>query len=246
MNYYITIVIVLTLIYLFYIYYYRYSHHNTISFSTCSTCEKYNVHQSHNDQTEAADIMRIVASKNAKLMEHLQSKYVHNGFTPRMDTLKNNRIDIVNNSDIFPWSAESMFATNEILESEYIQERVQQLIKNYNPKEIYEISPLNQSGVTSYTQDKRTLILCLRKKEKNKDGENDLHDINTITFVVIHELSHMMNDLWGHKMNFWVLFKFMLLNAVECKIYTPVDYSKKPLLYCGLLITYNPLYDSLV
>lgn len=248
----IVVILMLILIYIFYICYYRYSYHNTVSISACSTCEKYNVHRSHGDQDEAASIMGEINRRNKTLIEHLRSKYLNNHFSPNMDPIKNNHIDVIPESELSPWTAESMFdvaKANQIqkaMEGEYIQERVDQLINHYNPKQIYEISPLNQSGVTSYTQDKQTLILCLRKKEKNAQGENELHDINTIMFVVIHELAHMMNNLWGHKMDFWILFKFMLMNSVECGIYQPVDYHKKPINYCGLVLSYNPLFDGVV
>ena len=170
-------------------------------------------------------------------MEYLKNKYLNNKFAPNMDrNIKNNRIDVI------PFTAEQL--NQNWAENEYIQERIAQLIRNYDSNQIYEISPLNTSGVTSYTQNKKTLILCLRKKETDESGNNKLHDINTIIFVVIHELSHMMNNLWGHKMNFWILFKFMLLNACECGIYEPVDYRKYPVYYCGLLLSYNPLFDT--
>lgn len=246
----ITIVLLIIIAYLFYIYYYQHSIYNTISVPACETCEKYNVHRSHEDKLAAASLMEKITKNIKTLIDHLKSKYIDNKFKPG-DPLKNNRIDIVS-SDIFPWDADSMFQTNidginnieKITESEYTRERINQLINYYNPSKIYEISPLNNSGVTSYTQDKKTLILCLRKKEKDKNGDHELHDLNTIMFVVIHELSHMMNNLWGHKMNFWVLFKFMLLNAIECGIYQKVDYSKYPIIYCGLNISYSVLYDN--
>lgn len=249
----LVILLSIILIFLFYKYYYKHSYWNTVPVSTCNKCEKYNVHRSHEDKIEAANIIKEITNRNNKLIEHLKSKYLTSNFQPNMDNIKNNHIDVVTNSDIFPWTADSMFDPNktaqqlqQVTESEYLHERISQLIDYYNPKEIYEISPLNSSGVTSYTQNKKTLILCLRKKEKNTNNENELHDINTIMFVVIHELSHMMNNLWGHKMNFWVLFKFMLLNSVECGIYKPVNYAKSPIKYCGLLISYSPLFDNVV
>lgn len=248
----IVIILIIVLIYLFYFKYYKYSYYNTVSVSACSTCEKYNVHQSHNGQKDAAAILAEINRRNNVLIEHLKTKYLTNHFSPGMDSTKNNHIDVIPESELSPWTAESMFDIDKIndmkklMEGEYIQERVEQLITRYNPKQIYEISPLNNSGVTSYTQDKHILILCLRKKEKNANGENELHDINTIMFVVIHELSHMMNNLWGHKMDFWILFKFMLMNSVECGIYTTVDYSKNPIVYCGLKIDYQPLNDGIV
>lgn len=252
------ILIVLIIIYLFYVNYYQYTHYNTNAVQACSIlepgtqCEQYNVHRSHSDQKQAADLLKEITRRDKILIEHLKNKYLNTHFNPSIDPNKNNHIDVIPNSEMFPeilpknGSADDKNNIGKFLESEYVQERVEQLINRYDAEQIYEISPLNKANLTSYTQDKKTLILCLRKKEKNAKGENELHDINTIMFVVIHELAHMMNDLWGHKMNFWILFKFMLKNSVECGIYTPVNYANKPINYCGLLLTYNPLYDNIV
>lgn len=230
----LTAVALILLLVIFYHCYYKYSHLNTHRIVSCPSnrCEAYNVHRHHADQREAARIMGEVTSRNAKLIEHLREKYIP-GFNPSMESIKNNHIDVIGSTGIYDGK----------LDNEYLQERVTQLLSKYNSRDIYEISPLNSSGVTSYTQDKETLILCLRKKEKNQSGANELHDINTIMFVVVHELSHMMNDRWGHDVDFWILFKFMLENAVECGVYSPVDYSSHPILYCGLLLTYNPIFD---
>lgn len=217
-------------------YYYKYSHWNNITIAPCHKCESYHVHQEHKDKKEAAEIMSEIVRRNNILIDHLKSKYIIQNFNPNLDNSKNGRIDIIPSSEL-------QGIGRNVLRTEYVQDRVEQLIKNYNPQKIYEISPKNISGITSYTQDKKTLIFCLRKKTKNKNGEHELHDINTLMFVNIHELTHMMNDLWGHQSDFWILFKFMLENAIECGIYKPVDYSKYPIDYCGLLISYNPLVD---
>ena len=81
---------------------------------------------------------------------------------------------------------------------------------------------------------------------RKKEGKNKLHDINTMMFVVIHELAHIMNNRWGHtkSSNFWELFKFMLINGIEIGIYEPINYAIDPIVYCGLEITYNPIYDT--
>lgn len=131
------------------------------------------------------------------------------------------------------------------ISSNSLSARVQQLLINYNSDRIFEISPLNKSGVTSYTQDKKTLIYCLRKKNAI-NGDNQLHDVNTIMFVNLHELTHMMNDKWGHEESsgFWNLFKSMLEEAVLLGLYNPVNYANHPINYCGLLINYNPLFDE--
>ena len=68
-------------------------------------------------------------------------------------------------------------------------------------------------------------------------------DENTLTFVAIHELGHVMTESIGHKKEFWENFKFLLKNAVTMGLYKPVDYKKKPKDYCGMTITDNPYYD---
>ena len=72
---------------------------------------------------------------------------------------------------------------------------------------------------------------------------NKLIDINTLTFVALHELSHIMTSSIGHKQEFWSNFKFLLENAKEANIYQPIDYKKNPTNYCGMKITDNPYYD---
>lgn len=235
MKFYLVIIGVLLLVG---IYYFRYSHWNNVSIGLCPKCEKYHVHQEHGNKKEAAMIMAEIIRRNGILIEHLKNKYVQQNFQPDFDSTKNGRIDVIPSSEL-------QIAQNP-LKMEYIQNRIEQLIQNYNPKDIYEISPKNVSGVTSYTQDKKKLIFCLRKKQKNKRNEYELHDINTIMFVDIHELTHMMNDMWGHQSDYWILFKFMLENAVECGVYKPVDYNKNPIDYCGLILSYNPLIDKLL
>ena len=68
-------------------------------------------------------------------------------------------------------------------------------------------------------------------------------DLDTLTFVAIHELSHVMTKSVGHKAEFWQNFKFLLENAKEAKIHQPVDYKSEPAEYCGMTITDNPYYD---
>lgn len=134
------------------------------------------------------------------------------------------------------------YSISDSKNNKYLVNRIDQLLNNYDYNNIFEISPKNEMGVTSYSDNKTKLILCMRKKNKN----SDLHDINTMMFVVIHELAHMMNNRWGHSKssNFWQLFKFLLVNSLELGLYTPVNYSTNPIVYCGLEINYNPIYDN--
>jgi len=118
---------------------------------------------------------------------------------------------------------------------------VAHLIRNYNPDEFYENDP-QYSKDTSYTIAKggRT-HLCLRER----GNPTQLVPDDIMLFVMLHEASHMANynDI-GHSTQFWEVFKFILHEAVLAGIYTPVDYAKYPVDYCGLLINYQPLDDN--
>jgi len=116
-------------------------------------------------------------------------------------------------------------------------ERVERLVANFNSNRIVETLPTSE--FTAYSEGKGSkLAFCLRK---HKDTMQ-LIDINTLTFVALHELSHLMTKSVGHNEEFWTNFKFMLKNAIAEGIYSPVDYGKHPKDYCGLMIDDNPLF----
>lgn len=115
---------------------------------------------------------------------------------------------------------------------------VKRLVDGFRPEKISETLPT--SKLTAYSENKgQKIAFCLNKKK----NEPELIDLNTLTFVAIHELSHVMTTSIGHKQDFWDNFKFLLENAKEIGIYNPIDYKKKPQEYCGMKITDNPFYD---
>ena len=116
--------------------------------------------------------------------------------------------------------------------------RTIRLVEGFNPKKINETLPTSE--LTAYSENKgEKLAFCLNT---TKEG-NKLIDLNTLTFVALHELSHIMTESVGHKQDFWQNFKFLLENAKSAGIYDPVDYKKKPKEYCGMKINDNPYYD---
>ena len=118
------------------------------------------------------------------------------------------------------------------------RENVERLVKGFNPKKINEILPT--SSYTAYSENKgEKLAFCTTTTKKG----NKLIDDNTLTFVGIHEIAHIMTKSIGHTKEFWDNFKFLLKNAAKIGIYTPVDYKRKPKKYCGMKITDNPYYD---
>lgn len=118
------------------------------------------------------------------------------------------------------------------------RENVTRLTKGYNPQQIYETLPTSE--YTAYSQNKGEKMAFCLNKEKNGD---QLIDPNTLTFVALHELSHIATKSVGHGDEFWTNFKFLLGEASKINIYNQVDYKKKPARYCGTNITDNPYFD---
>jgi hypothetical protein len=117
-------------------------------------------------------------------------------------------------------------------------EKVQRMVQKFNPTKISETLPTSE--YTAYSENKgEKLAFCLNKQ---KNGTR-LIDINTLTFVAIHELAHIMTVSEGHKQEFWQNFKFLLEQAKAANIYEPIDYKKDPQPYCGMDISDNPYYD---
>ena len=118
------------------------------------------------------------------------------------------------------------------------KENVNRLLSNFNPSKIQETLPT--SKLTAYSENKgEKIAFCLTTRKQN----NDLIDIETLTFVGIHELAHVASVSVGHNREFWDNFKFLLEQAKSANIYNPVDYKKSPKEYCGMTISDNPYYD---
>ena len=117
--------------------------------------------------------------------------------------------------------------------------RTKRLIERFKADKIKETLP--NSELTAYSENKgEKIAFCLNKK---KNPNSRLIDLNTLTFVALHELSHLMTKSIGHKQDFWENFKFLLINAKQSGVYNPQDYKNKPTEYCGEEINDNPYFD---
>jgi len=119
---------------------------------------------------------------------------------------------------------------NNISEYDAEKEYINNLVKR--TKQINIMETPNDEKNTSYTINKgEKIVICLRSKFLN-----EIHDINTIMYVVIHELAHVGCPEYGHTPLFKKIFIFLLKESHKINIYTPVDYRKKPQDYCGMTI----------
>ena len=114
-------------------------------------------------------------------------------------------------------------------------EYIEKLKKSFNPEYITENIP--GSIYVAYSVNKgEELSLCIREK-----GSEKFIDDNTIIFVAIHELAHIMTPETGHTPLFWDNMKYLLEQASSQGIYMPVDYSQSPVNYCGMDINSTPM-----
>jgi hypothetical protein len=110
---------------------------------------------------------------------------------------------------------------------------IQQLDRNFSEDRtiIYETDPI--SDLTSYSVNKgEELSVCLKSKTTGQ-----LHDINLLMYVVIHEMAHFACPKIGHGLLFMIIFKKFIEIAIKINIYSYNDYSNKPIEYCGLIVS---------
>lgn len=113
------------------------------------------------------------------------------------------------------------------------KEGVPYLKKKYSPNNLSETT--KNAEYTSYSVNKGEMIsLCIRNNDET------FIDNNTIMFVFIHELSHVMTDEIGHPKIFWDNMKYLLEEAEKVGVYKPIDYKENPKNYCGMEINSTP------
>ena len=113
------------------------------------------------------------------------------------------------------------------------QERTLRMKKNFNPDRIKE--GIDDPNYTSYSINKgEQIVLCLRTNNK-------LMDLNTMMFVVLHELAHICTESIGHTEEFWTNFKWILEESINIGIYKKQDFKLNNVEYCGMTITDSPL-----
>jgi len=120
-----------------------------------------------------------------------------------------------------------------LLNSDGDNPAVKRLARNFQGK-ISERTPENI--YTSYTVNKGEHVhMCIREKD------NRLTDLNTIFFVALHEMAHIMTRSNGHTPEFRTNFKFLLQRSIEYNLYKYERYQDNPKSYCGIQIKNNPL-----
>ena len=101
------------------------------------------------------------------------------------------------------------------------------------------VESTQDSQYTSYSVNKgEQIVFCLRTKRTG----NELHDINLIMYVVLHEISHVACPIYdNHGPLFKKIFAFLTQDAINRNMYQKIGFEKDHKEYCGMMIT-----DSIV
>ena len=127
------------------------------------------------------------------------------------------------------------------------ENNIRLLNERYDSSILFEAT--DKKGTTSYSLNKHKIFLCLRQRNiESKDTEsfyvyNIFVDINTLMFVILHELTHLsMDDIVTGEQHFKNK-KFVNLNnfyldiSNKLNLYTKIDYSQNNKNYCGMVIS---------
>lgn len=110
--------------------------------------------------------------------------------------------------------------------------RVKRIVTQFDSSNLVENE--NNMSVTSYTQNKgEKMVFCLR----TRNNTAQLHPLNLLMFVAIHELAHVSSVGVGHHAEFWNNFSFLLREAVSIGVWEYIDFKSNPAQYCGTKIT---------
>lgn len=176
--------------------------------------QKYKVHEDLENPQLAAETMDQLNKTAITLIAYLDSEYINGN---RIDAIKPDKQKVV------------LYG-------------IKSLKKNYKTANLEENIPERSGGDTSYVIDKGEIFaMCIRDP---KNGHKIDPKTNDLTFVLIHEMAHLFTKTFGHDKLFWENFRFLLQEATNIGLYEPKDYKKNKSPYCGILISYSPLYDN--
>lgn len=82
-------------------------------------------------------------------------------------------------------------------------------------------------GDSAYTENKKVITLCLQDPDSGV-----YYDMNTIMYVALHELAHVISKSHGHNDEFKMNFAKLLKQGTEAGIYDPSR--PIPRSYCGV------------
>lgn len=103
-------------------------------------------------------------------------------------------------------------------------DQVRENFAKINP--VYSKIPLKE-GSSSYTENKNVITLCIKDPESG-----GYYDMNTIMYVALHELAHVVTKSQHHTDEFKKNFNILLRKGAKIGIYDPRI--PIPSTYCGV------------
>ncbi len=151
--------------------------------------------------------------------------------------LVRNREDKIDAANMLASIKSNLIKLVQYLKDNHISDpRIKRLATKFNPDNISESLP--GTSYTSYSVNKgEKIVFCIRAKNK----QENLEDVNTMMFVAIHEIAHIMTKSVGHTEEFWDNMRYLLQKAIKVGVYQKEDYKNNPREYCGVKITDSPL-----
>ncbi len=198
-------------------------------------------------QNESYDIVFVKSNTSGKeyLVRNLPDKQAAADLLGRMNMSFDKIIDYIKRQDVFKLFSkfvkkdESLNEAklDDTLKAEFkaFESRIASLLKNYNSDALSENTP--DSAYTSYSENKgQKIVFCMRSKPGDV-----LMDLNTMMFVGIHELAHLMSKSIGHNQEFWDNFRILLRISINIDQYKCQNFDVENKDYCGTKITDTPL-----
>jgi hypothetical protein len=174
------------------------------------------------DKKQAADMLSDIKNTLSGVVNIIKGKTIDELYTIYLD-------------------ANKASSEKDKLNKEDFENSINRLIKNYNPKACIFSENVPTSTYTAYTVNKgEEIVFCLRLK---REGDA-LVPLNTILFVALHEITHIMTKSIGHEPEFWNNFSFILKIAIDDCLYDSVDYSVDTKKYCGIDVTSTPYHQD--
>ena len=147
------------------------------------------------------------------------------------DNLKLEKVELLDNI-VFNMFLLKNYLVNNIKYFPDFNEYILQLNQYFNENRttIYETDPTSSN--TSYSVNKgEEVSFCLKSK---KNG--NIHNINLLMYVAIHEMAHFACPEIGHTDLFKKIFKFFIKQAIKLGIYNKIDFPNNPTEYCGMTL----------
>lgn len=130
---------------------------------------------------------------------------------------------------------------NKLKRSEFKEKKeVKRLIRNWSGV-IKQLKIKYKSESIAYSVNKGERIhICLTDPKTGKL----IKDKNTMFFVLLHELAHVMTKEYSHNEAFWNNFRFLLRFSIRERMYKYVNYKENAVTFCGKYINHNPCQDE--